>query len=69
MAAEVPLFQYDSIELERKSIRLIRLSNCLGEPLRCHMFNAFLEDPGDLIEFEALSYTCGGADVIAYDPR
>lgn len=54
-------YRYDPIDLERPSIRLIRLQHgSKEEPIRCGLFNAWLYE--DVIEYEALSYTWGESE-------
>lgn len=53
-------FQHRPIDLEGRSLRLLRL--CMAEDgnIRCELFDAHLDDEEGIIEYEALSYTWGG---------
>ncbi|RKL31101.1 hypothetical protein BFJ70_g9845 [Fusarium oxysporum] len=55
------LFQYESFNLERPGFRLIRLSRGFKSQLKCHLFQAYL-DEDDLIPYEGLSYVWGSQD-------
>ena len=52
-------YTYSAIDLDRPSIRLIRLLNGSDNaPIKCELFNAWLYD--EVMDYEALSYTWGG---------
>lgn len=53
------LYEYNPIDLEECSFRLIHLPKQDNGPLRCELFHADLRDTGDGMEYEALSYTWG----------
>ena len=55
-------FEYKPIDLEDCSFRLVRLSYGEDGPIQCELFDAWLHDTDDIIEYEALSYTWGGTD-------
>jgi ankyrin repeat protein len=55
-------FEYEPIDLEGHSFRLIRLSKGKDGPIQCELFHAWLHDAENIIEYEALSYTWGGTD-------
>ncbi|KAM0428514.1 hypothetical protein ACHAPT_006874 [Fusarium lateritium] len=50
------LFHHRPLSLERPSFRLLRLEPGTGSKLHCSMFEAYLDDPDMLIEYEVLSY-------------
>lgn len=54
-----PQFRYQPISLDRQSLRLVCLLSGEDERLRCHLFDAWLDDEDGIIEYEALSYTWG----------
>ena len=53
-------FKYELIDLESPSFRLIRLFKGEDGPIQCELFDAWLHDAEDIVEYEALSYTWGG---------
>ncbi|KAF5647747.1 heterokaryon incompatibility protein [Fusarium tjaetaba] len=55
------LFQYESFDLERPGFRLIRLARGFKSQLKCHLFQAYLDEE-DLIPYEGLSYVWGSQD-------
>jgi ankyrin repeat protein len=55
-------FKYEPIDLEGHSFRLVQLSKGEDGPIQCELFHASLHDEENIIEYEALSYTWGGAD-------
>jgi ankyrin repeat protein len=55
------LYEYTSIDLEDCSFRLVRLLSGVDEIIRCELFDAWLHDKDGIIEYDALSYTWGGA--------
>ncbi|KAF2008664.1 HET-domain-containing protein, partial [Aaosphaeria arxii CBS 175.79] len=55
-------FVYRPIDLTRKSIRLLRIIRGDCGLIKCELFDAWLEDDGGIIEYEALSYTWGGSE-------
>jgi hypothetical protein len=55
-------FVYEPLNLDHLSFRLVRLYSGEGDVIRCELFHAVLYDADDAIEYEALSYTWGGAD-------
>lgn len=62
LAAEFPYascFEYEEFDLDRPGFRLLRLEAGTG-PIRCHVFQAYLDDEESLIPYEALSYCWGG---------
>ncbi|EXA53630.1 hypothetical protein FOVG_01373 [Fusarium oxysporum f. sp. pisi HDV247] len=66
LAAEFPIasyFEYEAFDLDRPGFRLLRLEAGIG-PIRCHIFQAYLDDEQSLIPYEALSY-CWGSNRLA----
>ncbi|KAH7175976.1 heterokaryon incompatibility protein-domain-containing protein [Dactylonectria macrodidyma] len=66
LAAEFPIasyFEYEAFDLDRPGFRLLRLEAGIG-PIRCHVFQAYLDDEQSLIPYEALSY-CWGSNRLA----
>ncbi|KDN67413.1 hypothetical protein CSUB01_11672 [Colletotrichum sublineola] len=65
LVMEPPLvnyFQYEPFDLDRPGFRLVRLeAGSNRDPIRCHLFQAYLDDEETLIPYEALSY-CWGDD-------
>jgi hypothetical protein len=55
-------FEYEPIDLEGHSFRLVQLSKGEDGPIQCELFDAWLHDAKNAIEYEALSYTWGGTD-------
>ncbi|KAF5708088.1 heterokaryon incompatibility protein [Fusarium globosum] len=55
------LFQYQSFDLERPGFRLVRLARGFKSQLKCHLFQAYLDEE-DLIPYEGLSYVWGSQD-------
>jgi ankyrin repeat protein len=53
------LIQYDPIDLEDFSFRLLRLFKGTYGPIQCELFHAQLHTRENTIEYEALSYTWG----------
>lgn len=53
-------FKYELIDLESPSFRLIRLFKGEDGPIQCELFDAWLHDAEDIVDYEALSYTWGG---------
>ncbi|KAF4337340.1 heterokaryon incompatibility [Fusarium beomiforme] len=53
------IFQYESFDLEKPGFRLMRLERGQQSQLRCHLFQAYLDEE-DLIPYAALSYVWGG---------
>lgn len=51
-------FQYDPLDLQGRSFRLLRLLGGIGPQIHCDIFEAWLQGE-DLIPFEALSYAWG----------
>ncbi|RYN79389.1 hypothetical protein AA0120_g10711 [Alternaria tenuissima] len=54
-------FVYEPIDLDRSALRLLNLLRGKGSIIECMLYQAFL-DGADLIPYDALSYTWGGAD-------
>ncbi|CAN9202248.1 unnamed protein product [Alternaria alternata] len=54
-------FVYEPIDLDRPALRLLHLLRGKGWIIECILYQAFL-DGTELIPYEALSYTWGGAD-------
>jgi ankyrin repeat protein len=50
---------YDPIDLTQPSIRLARLLGGEDDDIQCEIFQAWLNEPEDIIPYEALSYTWG----------
>jgi hypothetical protein len=50
------LFQYQPIDLEGCSFRLVRLLKGGFGPVRCELFDAWLDDQ-ERLEYDAISYT------------
>jgi ankyrin repeat protein len=59
-------FEYEAIDLSKPAIRLARLLGGNDVEIRCEIFQAFLNRPDSLIEYEALSYTWGGTNMSDY---
>ncbi|KAK1996097.1 HET-domain-containing protein [Colletotrichum falcatum] len=63
LGMEQPLtsyFQYEVFDLEHPGFRLVRLeAGSRPDPIRCHLFQAYLDDEETLIPYEALSYCWG----------
>ncbi|KAH7075067.1 heterokaryon incompatibility protein-domain-containing protein [Paraphoma chrysanthemicola] len=53
------LYEYESLDLERRSFRLIRLLKADCGSIQCELFHAWLDGVEDALEYEALSYTWG----------
>ncbi|KAK1593823.1 heterokaryon incompatibility protein-domain-containing protein [Colletotrichum navitas] len=55
-------FQYESFDLDRPGFRLVRLeAGSSHDPIRCHLFQAYLDDKETIIPYEALSYCWGSS--------
>lgn len=52
-------FEYEPIDLEDRSFRLVQLSRGRNGPIQCNLFHALFQDTESIIEYEALSYTWG----------
>jgi hypothetical protein len=55
-------FEYDSINLARPAFRLARLLAGSGTDIQCEIFQAWFDQPEDIMPYEALSYTWGGTE-------
>jgi len=55
-------FKYEPIDLEGPGFRLVRLCGGSDIDIRCELFEALLYPPEVVMEYEALSYTWGGAE-------
>ncbi|KAF2474382.1 HET-domain-containing protein [Lindgomyces ingoldianus] len=55
-------FKYKPIDLGGPSFRLIRLFKGEDGPIQCELFDAWLHDAEEIMEYEALSYTWGGTE-------
>ncbi|XEU99256.1 hypothetical protein FSHL1_004543 [Fusarium sambucinum] len=53
------LFSYEPFGLERPGFRLIQLERGVQSPLRCNLFQAYLDEEESIIPYEALSYVWG----------
>ncbi|KAM0422599.1 hypothetical protein ACHAPD_001053 [Fusarium lateritium] len=53
------LFSYEPFGLERLGFRLIQLERGVQSPLRCNLFQAYLDEEESIIPYEALSYVWG----------
>ncbi|KAH7205212.1 heterokaryon incompatibility protein-domain-containing protein [Fusarium oxysporum] len=65
LATEFPIgsyFRYETFDLDRPGFRLLRLESGPG-PIKCHVFQAYLDDEASLIPYEALSY-CWGSNLL-----
>ncbi|KAF5232664.1 hypothetical protein FANTH_12869 [Fusarium anthophilum] len=51
-------FHYEAFDLESAGFRLVRLEKGVQSQLRCHLWQAYLND-NDIIPYEALSYSWG----------
>ncbi|KAH8769593.1 ankyrin repeat-containing domain protein, partial [Hyaloscypha sp. PMI_1271] len=52
-------FEYDSINLARPAFRLARLLAGSSTDIQCEIFQAWFDQPEDIMPYEALSYTWG----------
>jgi len=52
-------YTYDPIDLTQPTIRLARLLRGKSNDIQCEIFQAWLNQPEDIIPYEALSYTWG----------
>lgn len=52
-------FRYDSLDLSRPTLRLVRLLKGAADDPRCEIFHASFDKRQDAISYEALSYTWG----------
>jgi ankyrin repeat protein len=59
--AQMDIFDYEPIALERPAFRLLHLLRGNGPVIECILYQAFL-DSTDTIPYDALSYTWGGTD-------
>ncbi|CZR52932.1 uncharacterized protein PAC_02810 [Phialocephala subalpina] len=57
------LFNYESINLTRPTFRLARLLAGSGIHIYCEIFQAWLDQPEDIMPYEALSYTWGSEEM------
>jgi hypothetical protein len=55
-------FDYDSINLARPAFRLARLLAGSGTAIECEIFQAWFDQPEDIMPYEALSYTWGSTE-------
>lgn len=55
-------FKYDSINLARPTFRLALLLAGSGIDIHCEIFQAWLDQPEDIMPYEALSYTWGSTE-------
>ncbi|KAM5354574.1 hypothetical protein ACJ41O_001221 [Fusarium nematophilum] len=53
------LHQYAPFDLERAGFRLLRLQAGTQGSVECHLFQAYLDEPEDIMPYEALSYAWG----------
>ncbi|RGP72524.1 heterokaryon incompatibility [Fusarium sporotrichioides] len=53
------LFSYEPFGLDRPGFRLIQLERGVYSPLRCSLFQAYLDEEESIIPYEALSYVWG----------
>ncbi|KAH8817266.1 heterokaryon incompatibility protein-domain-containing protein [Xylogone sp. PMI_703] len=56
------LFKYNPIDLGKPSFRLLRLLKGDGRDICCEIFDAWLHQRGNVVFYEALSYTWGYND-------
>jgi hypothetical protein len=52
-------FTYETLNLDRPAFRLLRLIKGDGPVIQGEIFQAWLDQPEDIIPYEALSYTWG----------
>ncbi|KAH8731069.1 hypothetical protein GQ44DRAFT_671977 [Phaeosphaeriaceae sp. PMI808] len=55
-------FEYQQIDLQGFSFDLVRLFQGSKGSLQCELFDAWMNDTDDLIEYDALSYTWGDTE-------
>lgn len=55
-------FEYQPLDLEERTFRLVRLLRGDTGPIQCELFHAFNRDEDDLLEYEALSYAWGSLE-------
>jgi hypothetical protein len=55
-------FKYDPIDLEGRSFRVVRLLQGDTHPIRCELFESWLDRPDSDVDFTALSYTWGAKE-------
>ncbi|KAG8675844.1 hypothetical protein FPOAC2_01926 [Fusarium poae] len=53
------IFSYEPFGLERPGFRLIQLERGVQSPLRCNLFQAYLDEEESIVPYEALSYVWG----------
>ncbi|KAJ4130318.1 hypothetical protein NW768_007301 [Fusarium equiseti] len=53
------LFSYEPFELERPGFRLIQLHQGTQPPMRCSLFQAYLDEEESMMPYESLSYVWG----------
>lgn len=57
-------YQYTALVTEEKSFRLMRLlAGCSTDPLKCELFDKYLNNPISLIDYDALSYAWDSRDM------
>ncbi|KAM6538214.1 hypothetical protein FALCPG4_000095 [Fusarium falciforme] len=56
------IYYHRPFSLERPAFRLLRLERGTTLPIRCSIFEAYLDEPDTLIDYEALSYAWGSND-------
>jgi hypothetical protein len=59
-------YTYDPIDLTQPTIRLARLLRGKSNDIQCEIFQAWLNQPEDIIPYEALSYTWGSTEMTDY---
>ncbi|KAF8852215.1 HET-domain-containing protein, partial [Acephala macrosclerotiorum] len=55
-------FKYNAIDLEGPAFRLIRLLKGDNDVIQCHLFDAWLYEQENIMDYVALSYTWGDAE-------
>ncbi|KAH7378155.1 ankyrin repeat-containing domain protein [Cadophora sp. MPI-SDFR-AT-0126] len=58
------LFKYEPINLARPTFRLARLLAGSGDCIDCEIIQAWLDQPEDILPYEALSYTWGKGEMV-----
>ena len=56
------IFEYEALDLEKPTFRLIRLLRGDDGPIRCRLFEAWLDRLEDVMDYAALSYTWGSTE-------
>ncbi|KAF4990336.1 hypothetical protein FDECE_14412 [Fusarium decemcellulare] len=58
------LFRHKPFDLDRLGFRLLQVHRGTSLPIKCQIFQAYLDDPATIVPYDALSYVWGSTDVM-----